>query len=224
MIAISAGQAAAGAPPGLAREAAVSIAEAFAPSLVLPVDHSPGGLRVLVAGGAAAVAITLDLTRSGWWAVGLGAGGMRRPLGTSIPQSTGDVLLAAGTALARAHKRPTRFAADSLPTIDLARDLESLLDLVLQLRSRRTEQGWQVSDLVATGLTQAEAAERLGITPQSASKRARAADLKTEAAALPSLARLVDTLDREASPPSEHAAHRAVSLLPQGLRYQGPGW
>jgi transcriptional regulator with XRE-family HTH domain len=71
------------------------------------------------------------------------------------------------------------------------------VDLVLILRARRSAQGWELYDLLeAEGITQADAAARLGITPQAASKRAQAAQLRAERAAIGPLSQLFDELDR----------------------------
>jgi hypothetical protein len=70
-----------------------------------------------------------------------------------------------------------------------------LVDLLLLLRSRRTREGWELFDLVAAGMTQADAAAELRITPQAASKRARAAGIRTELAAMPVLADLLASSD-----------------------------
>ncbi len=92
-----------------------------------------------------------------------------------------------------AKKRPTRFAiaVDEGRLPDGAM-LEPLIDLVLQLRDRRTAQGWQLHDLMRTGITQAQAAQRLGVTPQAVSLRAQTAQLRTEFAAETALVRLLD--------------------------------
>ena len=84
----------------------------------------------------------------------------------------------------RAKRRPTRFAVEAVVDAAAADDAEALLDLLLTLREGRTAAGWELYDLVAAGLTQAEAGARLGITPQSASDRARAAGLRVELAAI----------------------------------------
>jgi hypothetical protein len=70
-----------------------------------------------------------------------------------------------------------------------------MLDLLLVLRSRRTPEGWEVHDLLETGITQSEAAARLGITPQAVSLRAQAAELRAEESARAPLARLLGGLD-----------------------------
>ena len=78
-----------------------------------------------------------------------------------------------------------------------ARSVEAIVDLLLLLRARRTDEGWELHDLLQQGLTQAQSAARLGITPQAASARALAADLKAEFAATPAVARLIADLDSE---------------------------
>lgn len=75
---------------------------------------------------------------------------------------------------------------------------------MLTLREGRTAAGWELYDLVVAGHTQAEAGARLGITPQSASDRARAAGLRVELAALPALTRLLARADAAQAP--EHDA------------------
>ncbi|MCU1543967.1 MAG: hypothetical protein JWM50_1832 [Microbacteriaceae bacterium] len=173
----------------------------FGASLLLPPDRTAGDeIQLLTRSGETALAIALVLTRTRRWSVGIGVGSTREPLGAGIRASTGDAFIAARSAVERAKKRSTRFAVNAEPVVDLASDVEALVDLLLVIRGRRSEQGWEVHDLVTSGLTQADAAARLGITPQSASKRARAAELRVEDAAVAALARLVDLLDSTVSP------------------------
>jgi hypothetical protein len=149
--------------------------------LLLPIDTVDDEVRLPVDRGGVAIAIACALSRGGRWSVGLGVG-----TAASAP-------VAAHVARTQARKRHTGFAIE--PRTVAAVDAEALVDLLLVLRARRTTQGWEMYDLVTAGLTQAQAAESLGITPQSASKRARAADLRAEDAAVPALARLLDGLD-----------------------------
>jgi hypothetical protein len=168
----------------------------LADSLVLPADRTAGDeLQLLATNGSAALAAVLLLSREGVWSIGCGVGPVKRPLGPSIRESSGDAFVAARAAVDRAKKRPTRFALETEPASEAARDAEALVDLMLVLRSRRSAEGWELHDLLTTGETQARAAARLGITPQAASKRARAAELRAEQAATGALARLLDTLD-----------------------------
>jgi len=196
MIVITADQVDSRSTADLATDALTALNTKFADHLMLPADRTAGDeIQLLVEGGQAAVDIVLALTRTGHWSVGLGVGGVREPLGASIRESTGDAFIAARSAVDRAKKKITRFAAAAEPRRGEAHDLEALVDLLLILRARRSEQGWEIHDLVTRGLTQADAASEIGITPQSASKRARAADLRAEDAAIAPLARLIDALD-----------------------------
>ncbi|MDF1479012.1 DNA-binding protein [Leifsonia sp. H3M29-4] len=165
--------------------------------LTLPPDRSAGDeVQLLTADASTALRALLLLTRTRRFSVGLGVGAVRRPLGNSIRESTGEAFIAARTAVGRAKGKPSRFAVEGAES---AADVEALVDLLLLLRNRRTEEGWQLYDLRVAGLTQAEAAKRLAISPQAASDRARAADLKAEFAATAPLARLVARLGEETS-------------------------
>jgi hypothetical protein len=175
----------------------------FADHLALAADRTAGDeIQVLVDTGRAALDIALALTRSGRWSVGIGIGTVREPLGHGIRESTGDAFISARTAVERAKKKTTRFAVACSAKPAEASDIEALVDLLLILRARRSGQGWEMRDLISRGLTQADAATELGITPQSASKRARTADLRAEDAAIGPLARIVDALDAGFSRPA----------------------
>jgi predicted transcriptional regulator len=75
--------------------------------------------------------------------------------------------------------------------------------LLLLLRSRRTDEGWQLHDLLADGLSQVEAAERLGVTAQAVSQRARTAALRIEREARPALVRLLAEADVPSDVPAD---------------------
>jgi predicted transcriptional regulator len=55
-----------------------------------------------------------------------------------------------------------------------------VLGLWAGVLERRTVRGWEVHDLLATGLSYAEVGERLGITQSAVSQRARAAGIIDE--------------------------------------------
>jgi hypothetical protein len=160
---------------------------------VLAAERTVGDeLQVLVDSGADALALALQLTRVGRWSVGCGAGEVLSPLPRDIREAAGPAFIAARRAVDRAKKKASRFALESEPGSRGAKDAEALVDLLLTVRSRRSAEGWELHDLLATGLSQAEAAERLGISPQAVSLRARAAELKVEEAAREPLARILD--------------------------------
>jgi hypothetical protein len=170
--------------------------EAFGDRLSLPADRTAGDeLQMLVAAGADALEACLTLDRESGWSIGVGVGSVNLPLPTGVRESAGDAFIAARAAVDRAKRRSTRFAIEHEHSPDAAADVEALVDLLLILRSRRSSEGWELHDLLGSGGTQAEAAARLGITPQAASKRAQAAGLRAERAATAPLARLLDRLD-----------------------------
>ncbi|MGJ4846545.1 DNA-binding protein [Leifsonia sp. Le1] len=174
----------------------------YADRLELPVDRNAGDeLQALTASADAAVDLVLDLTRRGAWSVGLGIGAVRTPLPDATRKAAGDAFVAARDAVTRAKRASTRFAAASVasggsgdPEQDAA-DVEALMNLLLTIRAERSDAGWELYDLLETGLTQAEAGARLGITPQSANDRARVANLRVEQSAVPALTRLVARAD-----------------------------
>ena len=163
-------------------------------ALPLPAERTAGDeFQLMTMAAETVLDIVLHLGRSERWSIGCGVGPVRSPLPSSIRAAAGDAFVFARTAVDRAKRKPTRFAVEGESTD--AADAESLIDLLLILRSRRTAEGWELYDLVNSGLTQADAAERLGITPQAASARAQAADLKAEFAVTAALGRVLDKLD-----------------------------
>lgn len=179
--------------------------------LALPADRTAGDeVQALTRDARTALDIVLALARTEQWSIGVGIGGVRAPLPSATRAATGDALVAAREAVQAAKRRPTRVAlAAGRATRPAAESLQAVLDLLLQLRDRRSPEGWELYDLVETGLTQAEAAERLGITPQAASKRAIAAGIRLDAAArdgIVELLALADGTDAGAAPRTEDNA------------------
>lgn len=170
--------------------------------LLLPADRTAGDeLQLLVDDAELVLALVLELTRDGAWSVGLGVGAVRQPLPADTREATGEAFYAARDAVTRAKKQATRFALtlagddeDADRTLR-GTDVEALITLLLHLRERRTDGGWELFDLLGTGLTQSESADRLGITPGAASLRARAAGIRVERAASEALVRLLDTIN-----------------------------
>ena len=165
----------------------------FGPGYTLAPERTAGDeWQALTGDAACALETALHLLRSPHWRVGIGAGDVRLPLPQSVREASGSAFSSARAAVERATTRSTRFAAvGSDQLADSAHDWGALVDLVLTQRARWSEPGWELYDLLDHGLTQAEAAERLGITPQAASKRARAAGLRIDADARRALARLM---------------------------------
>ncbi len=148
----------------------------------------------MTASADAALDVSLALLRDGRWSVGLGAGASETPLPADIRAARGPVFVLAREAVDRAKKAAGRIAVAASDTV-AAGDAEAVLRLLVDLRDRRSEQGWQVADLLAEGLTQKDIADQLGITPTAVSLRAKAAGLRLEEAAMPALSRILERLD-----------------------------
>ena len=174
--------------------------------LALDPDQTSGDeVQALVTDARAALEIALALLRTGQWRVGLGVGDVTTPLPTSTRTANGSALVAARSAIDAAKKRSSRAAivvASAAAPVD-GPTLQAVLDLLLTVRERRSPEGWELHDLVETGLTQAEAAAALGITPQAASKRAIAAATRVDAAGRDALAALLATADTASTSPQK---------------------
>ncbi len=173
----------------------VALNEQYGSELALPADRTAGDeIQLLASGAHTALRIILDLTRTGQWSVGCGVGGVRTPLPPNTREATGPGFVAARAAVTRAKKAPLRFALVSDSSTDDA-EPGALIDLLLLVRSRRTPEGWELFDLVSSGMTQAAAASELTISPQAVSKRARAAGITVELNAVPALAAVLERVD-----------------------------
>lgn len=177
---------------------------------VLPPDQTAGDeIQVMLENAEATLDVIMLAHRTGHWSIGLGLGTVRTPLPDATRQATGSAFIAARDAVTRAKRTDTRFSLATMSTrpgatgVDDGDDgeletgeLEALLNLMLLLRQRRSAEGWQAIDLVATGLSQADAALRLGISTAAISQRLKAASWRAELAARPALIKLLTDLHR----------------------------
>jgi len=158
-------------------------------------DRTAGDeLQLATSDPEAALAIALHLTRIGTWCVGIGVGPVEMPLPAIVRAGRGAAFVHARDAVERAKRAPTRLA---ITGDEEATDAESLVRLLVELRDRRSDEGWEVFDLLAEGLSQRAAAERLGITEGVVSLRAKAAGLRAEEAAVPALGRMLGRADAD---------------------------
>ncbi|RZT62593.1 SatD family protein [Microcella alkaliphila] len=169
--------------------------------LALPAERTAGDeLQALTADPTAALDIVLECLRGGHFRAGLGIGHVAGALPASIREASGPAFIAGRRAVQKAARTSIHFAAAGADTAaDDADDVDALIALLLTGRARWSAQSWELYDLLEQGLTQAAAAERLGITPQAVSKRARAAALAIDAEARRAIARLMDSADAEHS-------------------------
>lgn len=176
----------------LVPQALSRIAQLGGSALLLEPARTAGDeVQALLDDADATLAIALDLTRAGAWHVGLGVGSAEQPLPDDVRAGRGSAFVGAREAVERAKRSPARLAASDA-------DSEALLRLLIDLRDRRSEEGWEVYDLLADGLTQSDAAKRLGISAGAVSRRATAAGLRVEEAAIPALARVLGAADERA--------------------------
>ena len=159
--------------------------------MLLPYERTAGDeLQGLVAEGGAAVTSIAALTRLDGWRIGVGVGLVDEPLPESTRAARGDAYLAARTAIGAARRSPVALALVAGDSVradkygDLLEDAETALWLLRSTLARRSPEGWELMDLLDQGLTNAQAAERLGISPSAVSQRlGRAARMESERAA-----------------------------------------
>lgn len=146
--------------------------------LLRPFDRTAGDevqavIEGTSAGARTVIDIALTLVRLRTWSVGIGIGAVEQPLPKTTRAGRGAAFEAAREAVTRAKNAPGGVAittADADRT-SRCRDAETALALVALLITDRTEQGHEAVDLMAAGLTQTHAAERLGISKQAMSQR-----------------------------------------------------
>ncbi|HEX5994202.1 MAG TPA: hypothetical protein VFY84_03565 [Jiangellales bacterium] len=166
-----------------------------AAAIVRPFERTAGDeLQGLLAGADHAVRTALNLVRDGSWSVGLGLGPVREPIPVSVRSATGPAFVHAREAVLRAKSSP-RHVAICGPDSQAAGDAEALLALLAAIVQRRSRLGWEVADLVATGITQQEAAARLGVSPQAVSQRLHTGLWQEQRRAEPVAARLLEAAD-----------------------------
>lgn len=180
---------------------ALEIVRAAAPDApVLGPERTIGDeIQVAVADADAALAIILALSRSQRWSIGLGIGDVEEPYPASIRAARGSAFIRARDAVGDAKRAPGRLsiAPDASPH---ASDAQALIRLLIDVRDRRTDEGWEVYDLLAQGMTQRDAAQALGVTAAAVSLRARAAGLRIEEGALPALVRALSAAGNAPTP------------------------
>lgn len=133
-------------------------------------------IQGLLSDGRAIVARLELLLRSDAWNIGLGLGPIELPLPDSTRAGRGEAFVLARTAVNRAKQQPSRISIVGTDAY-AAEQIETVTWLWAGVLARRSSRGWEVADLLAEGLTHAEAATRLGISQSAVSQRAQAAGL-----------------------------------------------
>lgn len=147
-------------------------------SLELPFERTAGDeIQGLASDPGAVVEAVVGLTRLRGWRIGIGAGEVDRPLPESTRAARGSAYLAAREAIRAARHSPTDLALALAPGVpadrygELATDAETALWLLRSVLSRRSQEGWELTDLLDQGFNNARAAERLGVSPSAVSQR-----------------------------------------------------
>lgn len=151
---------------------------------VRPFQRTAGDeVQAVLDDAAAAIGVALSLGAGGRWSVGVGVGSVQRPLPAETRAGSGEAFEAARVAVERAKSLSGRIGVvipkDPAEGARLQAEL-SLLSLTL---ARRTPQQAEAAALRASGATQAQIAQRLGISQQAVSSRLAAGQVD-EAAAL----------------------------------------
>ncbi|GAB3619643.1 hypothetical protein GCM10027417_09030 [Glutamicibacter endophyticus] len=120
-----------------------------------------------------AVRLAVMLAASGDWSVGLGYGSVEEPLPSETRAGRGLAFEYARDAVERA-KHSSGHLAVAGETGESER-LEAELQLLSNIVAKRRSTAWEAGTLLDQGYTQAEAAEKLGISQQAVSSRVAAA-------------------------------------------------
>lgn len=185
--------------------ALAALESAYGEDLSLPIDQTAGDeIQILTPTAATALAMVVALARSGHWSIGLGVGDVRTPLPDAARKATGPAFIGAREAVDAAKRSDSRFALRAPDAAERAGIVEPLMSILLLIRSRRSEQGWEVADLMRAGHSQKEAAGILGISAAAVSQRLRAALWRVEEDARGALGILLAELDAEASSPARN--------------------
>ena len=115
------------------------------------------------------------LSRLRDWRVGVGIGSVETPLPESTRAARGTAYLAARAAIEVGAPVVVR-AGSEVASQTMAERAETSLLALNALLTQRSDQGWQVVDLIEQGHTQTEIAAQLGISASAVSQRLSRAD------------------------------------------------
>ncbi len=140
------------------------------------------------------VEVVLLLVRDDRWSVGVGVGPVRLPLPASARAGAGPAYEHARVAVERAKSSPDRVWVSS-PDDGGAEAAVAVLGLLAAVVQRRSPAGWEAVDLLTSGLSRTEAAEKLGISRQALSQRLLVGMWPQEERARPVAAQLLSAAD-----------------------------
>jgi hypothetical protein len=157
-------------------EALAGLAYLDAVTLLRPFERTAGDeLQGVLDDPGSLAPIVERLLREDAWNVGIGIGAVDEPLPESTRAGRGAAYVHARDAVTTAKSSPWHLRVEGdQPEV---RGLETALWLWAAVLARRTRRGWEVADLVDTGLRYDEVAARLDISQSAVSQRAQAAGI-----------------------------------------------
>lgn len=171
------------------------LAATSAAALVRPFERTAGDEVQAVADNPATVAkLAVELAADGHWSVGVGIGEVRLPLPASTRAGRGPAFESARDAVESAKHRRMPIAVRGPDTV-WSRHAQTAARLLADVIARRSTAGAEAVELMRTGLSQVQAAERLGITPQAMSQRLRSASWDIDDSAFALVADLLRSAD-----------------------------
>lgn len=139
-----------------------------------PFERTAGDeLQGVITDGTDAVRLAMDVVATRQWSIGVGVGSVVHPLPRQTRAGQGPAFEAARDAVERAKSSPGWIAVEG--SSGETERIQAELQLAAELVRRRTELASEAGTLIDAGLTQKEAAARLGITQQAVSARLNAA-------------------------------------------------
>lgn len=169
--------------------------------LPLAPERTAGPEALVLAGRAeSALEVLLRATEIGDLAVGLGIGAVGLPLPGGVREISGPAVEAAAHALraaATTSQVPLAVRAADQRHQDTAVDAEAVLRLVGWMIRRRNRGQWETVRALREepGATQAQLAQRLGVTQQTVSRAMKTSGWREESAAHPLAVRLLSMID-----------------------------
>ncbi|OZD10220.1 hypothetical protein CH275_00550 [Rhodococcus sp. 06-235-1A] len=167
--------------------------------LLRPFDRTAGDeVQAVCEDASTVVSIALELVATPHWSVGIGIGSVELPLPETTRAGRGPAFEAARDAVTRAKSAPASIAVSG-PDAAAAEDAETASTLVALLVNRRSDHGREAVALMAGGLSQTDAADRLKISKQAMSQRLSVAGWQVENAGRTLAARLLDAANSTGS-------------------------
>lgn len=169
--------------------------------LTLPAERTVGPDALVLAGRAeVALDALLRTVELGGVAVGLGIGAIERPVPASVREIAGPAVDSAATALRVASSTsevPLAVRAADPRQRESAEDAEAVLRLIAWMARTRNRGQWRVVRAMREDprATQAQLAERLGVTQQTVSRTLKTSGWREESAAHPLAVRLLSMID-----------------------------